>query len=182
MTCKMLTLETENETLKDRLLKLERSDEVRQREVRRKNVTIRGLEANENNAEKVVREFLCSQLKIESNIEEIIPIRMDGKIGMFIVKFSNITTKFQAINNKRNLRGSQIFISQDRTLAEREIQRKIAKIAKDEEQDGNQVKIGFKKLMINERHYIWKEGKRLVESFRHEANGAQSRPAVEACY
>ena len=28
ITCEMLTLETENETLKDRLLKLERSDEV----------------------------------------------------------------------------------------------------------------------------------------------------------
>ena len=103
---------------------------------------------------------------------------MDGKIGMFIVKCSNIAAKSQAINNKRNLRGSLIFISQDRTLAEREIQRKIAKIAKDEEQDENQVKIWFKKLMINERHYVWKEGDGLVESFRHEANGAHSRPPV----
>ena len=116
----MLSLETENEMLKDRLVKLERSDEIRQKETRRRNVIVRGLAANENNAEEVIKEFLRSQLRIQGNIEEI-PIRNDGKIGLFIVKFSNIATKIQAINNKRNLICSQIFVSQDRTLVEREI-------------------------------------------------------------
>ena len=64
----MLSLETENEMLKDRLLKLDRSDEFRQKESRRRNVIVRGLEANENNAEEVVEEFLRTQLRIEGNI------------------------------------------------------------------------------------------------------------------
>ena len=64
----MLSLETENEMLKDRLLKLDRSDEFRQKESRRRNVIVRGLEANENNDEEVVEEFLRTQLRIEGNI------------------------------------------------------------------------------------------------------------------
>ena len=54
--------------LKDRLLKLDRSDEFRQKESRRRNVIVRGLEANENNDEEVVEEFLRTQLRIEGNI------------------------------------------------------------------------------------------------------------------
>lgn len=72
------------------------------------------------------------------------------------------------------LRGSNIFINHDRTARERDIQRKIYKIAKDKEAEGARVKIGFKSLRIDDKQMVWRKGEGLVESFREQESGNHS--------
>lgn len=47
------------------------------------------------------------------------------------------------------------------------MQKEIAKIAKMKRERGGQVKIGYKKLMVNERTFIWKEEEGLKEFFQN---------------
>ena len=64
---------------------------------------------------------------------------------------------------KNTLKDKRLFIDNDLTKKEREIQKNIKDIAKAEREQGAKVKIGYRKVKINDKTFIWKEDGGLKE-------------------
>lgn len=71
------------------------------------------------------------------------------------------------IQQKNKLRGTKIFINNDLTPKEREIQRIMREIAREERKNGAEVKIGYQKIRINKKDFIWKEENLKEAKFRN---------------
>ena len=61
------------------------------------------------------------------------------------------------MQNKNKLKGTTIFIENDMTNKEINIQNELKKIAKQEYEKGNKVRIGYQKLTINSKTFDWEE-------------------------
>lgn len=165
-------LEAENQLLMERVTRLELKEDYREKEEIKQNVVIKGLEPG-NKSEKDIENIILEKLGVES---KVIQVRKFGnpQREIHVARLSSAEEKRAVMVNKSRLRGSNIFINHDRTAREREIQRKIYKIAKDKEAEGEKVRIGFKSLRIGDKQMIWREGKGLVESFREHERGNYS--------
>ncbi|KAK4883406.1 hypothetical protein RN001_006725 [Aquatica leii] len=78
---------------------------------------------------------------------------------MVIAKLKNFEQKMEVIKNKYKLGGKNIYIDSDLTYEEQKTQAIIRKIAKEEKNKGNSIKVSYKKLEINGEKYIWNEEK-----------------------
>ena len=81
------------------------------------------------------------------------------------------------LQNKNKLKGKEIYIENDLTKQEREIQAAIRQKAKEERNKGNEVKIGYLKLRINGKWEHWNDF--LIPETREE-NNAQLLTAKKA--
>lgn len=61
------------------------------------------------------------------------------------------------MKEKSKLRGRNIFIDHDMTKEEREVQRKMRESAKRKREEGKKVKIGYRKITVEGKVYIWNE-------------------------
>lgn len=173
---KMQQIEVENEMLKNRILMLEKKSEGREREEKRNNVIIRGLEVNEEEVQKTVEDLFADELNIREGIDEVKPYVKAGAVVFITVKLDKAETKKKLMINKKNLAGTAISINHDMTFEEREVQRKIINIAKERREQGATVKVGYRKLWIDDKLLTWREGAGLIEKFRQNS-GAYTQPA-----
>ena len=56
--------------------------------------------------------------------------------------------KIKVLQNKSRLREERVYIESDLTEQERSIQFELRKLARDYRNDGKQVKVGYKKLIV----------------------------------
>lgn len=66
------------------------------------------------------------------------------------------------MKERYKLDDSDLYITADRTIKERETQKKIMAFASEEEQKGSRVKVRHLKLTINGETKVWQEGVGLV--------------------
>lgn len=74
---------------------------------------------------------------------------------MVIVKLETWEQKLAVLKNKYKIRHhkKRIFIDNDLTKLERKVQQEIGKKATEEREKGNKIKIGYKKININDNWY-----------------------------
>lgn len=120
--------------------KIENFMERKKREDRKNNIIIRG----------VVWEEISGKLKekVENFIKEKIKVSVEVKYARKVGTFEQ---KISIMENKKNLGEEEIYIENDRTKKKREIQRKIANIAKAEKEKNSnmEIKISHWKLRLN---------------------------------
>lgn len=63
--------------------------------------------------------------------------------------------KSGVMQNKNRLKGSRIYLEHDYTTEERNIQNETKKIAKTEKDKGKKVKMGYRKLFVDGKSYVW---------------------------
>jgi hypothetical protein len=73
------------------------------------------------------------------------------------VELNTFEEKINVMKNKSKLQGQECFIDDDMTLNEREIQAELRKLAREEKEKGNSVKVGYQKLQINGNWVKWKD-------------------------
>jgi len=66
-------------------------------------------------------------------------------------------TKEKIIKEKKKLGNRKIFIDSDLTVEERQIQRKLKERARKERMEGKTVKVGYKKMEIQGKSFVWDE-------------------------
>ncbi|GLV33195.1 hypothetical protein CBL_20075 [Carabus blaptoides fortunei] len=59
------------------------------------------------------------------------------------------------LKNKNKLKGSKIYIDNDLTIKDREIQLKLKRMADQKREKGNRTKVTCKKIQINEKWFVW---------------------------
>lgn len=141
---------------------LKRIIEDKEKKERKNNIVIRGLRKGKEDVKEVGTEFL-EEFGAGSKIKYI---KMEGKEGkeVAIVGTEDWQAKEKIMKEKSKLRGRNIFIDHDMTKEEREVQRKMRERARRKREEGKKVKIGYRKITVKEKVYIWnKEEEELRE-------------------
>lgn len=143
-----------------------------EREKRRNNVVITGLTIANSNTTELKQEM---EKFIQQKLEMSVPVQTAYKIGpkMCIIKLQSFEDKIQLMKNKmklRNMRGDRIFINNDLSRKEREIDKQIRKRAEAEKNQGKTVKIGYQKLTIEGKEWKWDAEKNRLEENKGKEN------------
>lgn len=142
--------------LETRMNKMENEKEINEKEKRKNNIIISGVEFKEKEIITETRNFIKKELGVEVNIKEAFYIRKNAN-KIILAKIETWGEKLSIMRNKNKLRSmnTKIFIDNDLTPLERDIKRKIKGIAEEEKKKGSTVKIGYQKIQINEDWYTW---------------------------
>lgn len=149
----------ENEELKNVVKGLNTRMEQLDKKSRKNNIIVTGLEIDANDGNKI-KENISSFM--QQNLEIKVEFKEGHKIGpkICVLEMNCTEDKLHIMRNKsklKNIRGQKVYINNDRTKREREIEKNIRKIANDERQKGKQVKIGYEKLTINGEIWTWND-------------------------
>jgi protein-tyrosine-phosphatase len=146
--------------LVDKIKYLVIADERRARREKRNNVIIKsngmGTETQESLNTKV-KEVL-RKTEVNTDFGRATYIGKDRN-NRDIVSFELKTfeEKINVMKNKSKLQGLECFIDDDMTPNETEIQAELRKLAREEKEKGNSVKVGYQKLQVNGNWVNWKD-------------------------
>ncbi|XP_050502073.1 myosin heavy chain, clone 203-like [Diabrotica virgifera virgifera] len=143
------------EAVPKRLSDLEDRTEREEKKKIEKNVIVRGIKIGEENVKEDLENLLKIKLNVEAKIEQTEIIRPRNSQPFIIAKLENIQDKKKIMEQKKILKGTKIFIDEQRTYEERRIHRQVKKRAEVEKEAGKKVKMGFKKLWIDDQLWEW---------------------------
>lgn len=160
---------TERRKLERRIEKLEWEREKSDRGRRRNNIVIRGENKwDGNKMEQQVVEFVKENLKVEVKVRKAFKIQDREKKCTIIAEIESWEEKREVMIRKKELR-TGIFIDNDLTRKEREMQKQLKDIAKEEKEKGNNVKINYGKIYVKDKWLRWNEREgRLEDRGRRE--------------
>lgn len=159
-------IKRENEELRKEVMELKKKEEKRERRERKRNIIIKG-EQLESGTAKQVAESVCREMCGEEvKIKEAFYVGRTEKI--ILVEMENYEEKRKIMSNKFKLKGKEIYVDDDMSKMERDMQRKVREWAKQEKSKGKTVKVGYGKAYIGGIRYIWnnESGKMAIENFR----------------
>lgn len=131
--------------------------ELLEGEKRKNNIVVQGVGIETNNPEELrnkMEKFLEKELQIKTAVESSV------KLGekTCLVRLANQEEKRKVMLNKQKLRfksEERLFIQDDLSKKDREIQKKIKMKAIEERDKGKRVKIGFRKMYIETEEWRW---------------------------
>ncbi|KAK4880921.1 hypothetical protein RN001_004240 [Aquatica leii] len=141
-------MEKKYRKLDARLEKIERSWGKTEKEKRRTNIIIRGMEVK--NGKKEQKEQVENWIKKNLNIEKTVVETRKLAERVMLVRMGTFEDKLDVLKQKKRLRGTSIYLDDDMTRREIDIQKKIRYEASKMKGEGKRVKIGFLKVWVEE--------------------------------
>ena len=92
-------------------------------------------------------------------------IRVEDKNTIVVATMKSMEEKIRVMKEKRKLE-KRIYIDDDLTRKEREVQQQIRRMAKARREKDEYLMIGYKKLKIEKRWYRWYENEERLEEER----------------
>lgn len=123
--------------------------EDNEKKEKKNNLVIRGLVLKSNHTKNEVSAFLRDELEVEVKVQDAYEVGRDRKC--VIVKMESWEDKKSVLINKKKLGQQKIFIDNDLTAKERDIQRELVGIMKEERNNGTASKVGYQKIMIRDQ-------------------------------
>ncbi|KAI4471155.1 hypothetical protein MML48_1g21465 [Holotrichia oblita] len=154
-------MKKENEELKKELRSVKERLDRLEGVNRRKNAIMQGLKIDARDQDHL-------KVMLESTIEKSLGIQIKTKavkkLGpkTYLIELTSIEDKIKIMKNKSKLKEyteEKVYINDDMTKEEREIQEKIRRKAKEERMKGKPVKIGFQKLVVEGEQWRWSREK-----------------------
>jgi len=123
--------------------------ENQERIERKNNIVIMRLENSSKNAKDRAIEFFKEKLEIqiEDKVKWVKEVGINKKL--ILVSLKDWEDKQEVMGEKGQLKGTKIYINHDLSREDRDIQCKLKEIAKQEREQGAEVKLGFRKIRIN---------------------------------
>lgn len=149
----------ERQELLNRIQKLEVTTEKQEKEKRRNNIIIKNSGIEGPNIQSKTEAFIEEKVKVQAKITEAYEITK----GIILAKIQNWQQKKTIMENKDKLKNTRVYIENDMTKQEREIQAQLRKIAKEEKSKGNETQVKYQKIVINRRTYRWEEMSKINE-------------------
>lgn len=147
-------LQQKVQSLEKKFSSLEKNGEARDKRDRKNNIII----TEKPKIDYSTPEEVCKRVKEiiehisgkEIKIEESYIITKKSN-GTYILKakLSNFQNKIDTMKNKHKLKGTDIYIEDDYTKKEAQVQSEIRKKVMEERKSGNKVKMGYQKICIN---------------------------------
>lgn len=145
----------ENKSLREEIKLLKLKTESMDKERRRNNIIVTGLEMDSKNEMKdIIEGVIKEELQVEAKIKKVTGL---GK-RTCLVELESEVNKIDIMKNKnklRNMKGAKVYINNDLTVEERKIQKIIREVEVEEKRKGNKTKVGYKKLFINDAEWKW---------------------------
>ncbi|KAK4886832.1 hypothetical protein RN001_003103 [Aquatica leii] len=144
--------------------KLENQLEIQEKNKKIHNIIIKGLQLPNNNLETNIETFLNQELNTEVNVTEAFKVGKKSDSMVIVAKLKSRTQKQLILTNKNKLKGKSVYIENDLTKAELEIQSILRQHANEELKKGRKAKIAYQKLYVDNELYIWnKKQKQLIK-------------------
>lgn len=149
--------EVEKDQLYQRIDTLELKMDAQEKKKRKNNTIISGLTVEDNNLETNIEEFHKTNLEVEVKVKNAAKIRNQRNIPMYKVEWNSWEDKARVMQNKYKLKNKaeRIYIENDLTINERQIQAELRNIAKTERVNNKSVKVGYRKITIDGTDYKW---------------------------
>lgn len=154
-------IKKENEELKKEIRSVKRRLDRIEGIDRRKNAVMQGLKLDTSDQDQL-------KIVVEDIIKKYMEIQIEIKAVKYLgpktclIELKNTDDKIKIMKNKSKLREykeQNIYINDDMTKEEREIQEKIRRKAKEERTKGKTVKIGYQKLLVQGEQWRWNREK-----------------------
>ena len=149
--------------MEERMRRIEKEWEMRERKERRRNVIIRGLEIKEGKKREAVKSLL-NEIGVEAKLEEMSRVGGGEGSDILLVKLENEEQKREIINKKKILRGRKERIGEDLTWRERRMKWRLEEIARMERERGRRTWVGYGKINIDGEWWSWDEGEEVLRS------------------
>lgn len=160
-----LKWEEDKKQLISRMELLESRIEHQERRTKRNRFVIKGKKTleKEEDWETTMKNFIQSELDLKVDIRYA--YKQNGAANTYIVETENWKQKQLIMQNKNKLKNKDIYIDNDLTKKEREIQFKLRTIAREERQKGKQdVKVTYQKIRIENKWLYWNESSGQLEA------------------
>lgn len=155
----------EKKVLEERILELEVINEKKERENRRNNIVIKGADWKPEVSKLEVNEFLKESLKMEVEVQNIRTLNTNRNRKLVIGEVNRWEIKGEIMKRKKGL-PKGIFIEDDLTRKEREVQSFLRNLAKEERQKGIDTWVGYMKIRMGTKWYKWNERTKKLEEDR----------------
>lgn len=167
--------EREVEDLRSRMKKIEENEENKERRERRNNLivsekTADGGKMETRQVEEKAKNIVKDLLGREPLIIGVKCISKDRGRIVSRVALKSLEEKKLILARKGSLRGTQIYVEDDLTKKEVEIQKKLRLLAIEERNKGKHARVGYKKVCIDGKWIKWEDIE--VSRARQEDNGA----------
>lgn len=162
ITKEMRQLKQENNELKNKLIFHEDKIEQLEREIRKKNIVVKGIpDEEEENEEKGREKINTVILKMGVEIDEKIEVDEIRRIGKYdsnrtrpiLVKFTKESTKMKILRSARKLKGTDIWVDEDYPKNIQEERRELIQKMKEARNKGETAILRYNKLIINNEIY-----------------------------
>lgn len=159
--------EREREYQESRVRKLEWKVESNERQIKRKNLIMRGVDTSEN--ENIVKERVK---EVIGTIQEgIIPevVKVCGRVakeGRVLIKFKSEEDRNIVRESRHKLKGRKEWVEKDLTWWERRTQWELRKLAAELEREGKSVKVMLGMIWIDEKWWKWMDVSRDLRDFK----------------
>ena len=166
--------------LEKRVIALESRDVLKDGEDRRSNFIITGkIPDRRRNVFENVEGFLKEEVSVDARIRDVTVLqeRNETREMKIRVKMDSYQDKMAVMNQKwrlRNMRGGVVYIDDDLTVKQREVQKMIRDKAKEERNRGKSVRIGFQRLCVDGKWMTVEEGI-FKELRRNSSNGERNK-------
>lgn len=169
---KLVIMENEIIQLQSRVKELEQNNTRQERELKKRNLIIYGLPETDKNyleLEKAILNLINNQIKIECKTDDIDFIRRMGKKHQnktrpIIMGLTSQRKKIAILANTRNLKSTNIGISEDFPKDVLETRKNLMPILKKKKEEGKRVVLKYDKIIdldeTNNRTEILKENKK----------------------
>lgn len=139
---------------KDRMSQMERKWEMKEREERKENVIIKGMDTRGEIKEKVNE--LLDTMKEGIRTDEV-RILKHGYDGMVWMKLKSSEERRMILENKNKLRGRREWVEKDLTWEERRVQWKLRSMAAKMRVNDKRVRVDHGKIWVEEKWWFWVE-------------------------
>ncbi|XP_072400326.1 uncharacterized protein [Diabrotica undecimpunctata] len=156
------------------------------KQIRKQNIVIKGHDFKENEELEDATNFIANQLNLNVKIKDVQKIRTSqGKPPVAIVKVDTMKDKELIMKNKSKLRGTRYFIENDLTQAEAKLQKELRDMAREEIGKGNETKVGYQKICINDEWWKWNHSTEKLEKMKkklspHRQSGQENMETNKA--
>ncbi|XP_066597110.1 golgin subfamily A member 6-like protein 22 [Prorops nasuta] len=151
----------EKKEIERRLRRLEWEKEKRERESRRNNVVVWGVEKAEGSMEELKKEVegIMKIVGVEKGVKEVRRMGKregEGRKGV-TVEMEDRESKRKVMEGKHKLRGRKERIEEDLTWKERKVMGIVRRVAEEERRKGRRVNVGYMKVWVEGREWRWDE-------------------------
>jgi len=153
--------EEEREETKKEVKKLKGLMEDRERRERKNNLVIKGLRGKgEKNLIESAQKFLEEEFEVKGGVKEVQIAGGEGR-ELIIIQMDSWERREEIMRRTKKL-GSRkiyiyIYIDNDLTQEEREVQTKLGVVARKERTKRRKTRVGYKRIEIEGQLYIWNE-------------------------
>ena len=171
------TLKKEEELEKDiKVWKRKQEDkwEKDERIRRRNNVIITGLKQKGPDVKKEIEDWLGEKLDEGTRIDRI--WRVPGNKGKIGVECKDFEQKDRIMKLKKQLKGTDIYIDNDRTWKERDNERRVREWAKTQEKEGTLISTFGTRVKIDEEEWILDERTEKMKPFLRRRKETTKEP------